>query len=87
MFGLRWIAMLGLGLAGPALPLDSAFAFRAYVSNEKGNSISVIDTDKMVTVATIQTGQRPRGIEVLPRQAVVRGRRRRRQDSGLVSKT
>ena len=64
MFGLRWIAILGLGLAGPALPLDSAFAFHAYVSNEKGNSISVIDTDKMATVATIQTGQRPRGIEV-----------------------
>src|ERR1700727_1897851 len=46
------------------LPLDPAFAFLAYVSNEKGNSISVVDTDKMETVATIKTGQRPRGITV-----------------------
>src|ERR1700727_3468575 len=46
------------------LPLDPAFAFLAYISNEKGNSVSVIDTDKMETIATIKTGQRPRGIEV-----------------------
>ena len=43
---------------------DPAFAFLAYVSNEKSNSVSVIDTDKMETVATVKTGQRPRGIEV-----------------------
>jgi PQQ-dependent catabolism-associated beta-propeller protein len=43
---------------------NPATAFRAFVSNEKGNSISVVDTDKMETVATIPTGQRPRGIAV-----------------------
>ena len=65
MFDLRWIAVLGFRpVRASALPFDSAFAFLAYVSNEKGNSISVIDTDKMETVATIKTGQRPRGIEV-----------------------
>src|ERR1700744_2124228 len=64
MFALRLIAITGLALLGFLLPLDSASAFLAYVSNEKGNSISVVDTDKMETVATIKTGQRPRGIEV-----------------------
>src|ERR1700730_8204380 len=64
MFGLRWIAVFGLCLAGFSLSADSAFAFLAYVSNEKRNTISVIDTDKMETIATVKTGQRPRGIEV-----------------------
>ena len=64
MFNLRWIAVTGLSLLVSLVRFDPAFAFLAYVSNEKGNSISVIDTDKMETVATIKTGQRPRGIEV-----------------------
>src|ERR1700743_2779787 len=64
MRNLREIAITGFCLLGFLLSLDPAFAFLAYVSNEKGNSISVIDTDKMETVATIKTGQRPRGIEV-----------------------
>src|SRR6202453_4015160 len=45
-----------------AIGMQPASAFLAFVSNEKGNSISVVDTDKMETVATIPTGQRPRGI-------------------------
>ncbi len=64
MFDLRRTATLGLSLFGLLLTFDHAHAFLAYVSNEKGNSISVVDTDKMETVATIPTGQRPRGIEV-----------------------
>src|SRR5664279_3144522 len=56
MFDLRWIMVLGLSLVGFLLSFDSALAFRAYVSNEKGNSVSVIET--------VKTGQRPRGIEV-----------------------
>src|ERR1700710_951064 len=64
MFDLRRIAVAGFALFALALSFDPAFAFLAYVSNEKGNSISVVDTDKMETVATIKTGQRPRGIEV-----------------------
>jgi len=39
-----------------------ASAFTAYVSNEKGNTISVIDTNKWAVVNTIKVGQRPRGI-------------------------
>src|SRR5262245_62727442 len=40
----------------------SAGAFTAYVSNEKSNTVSVIDTDKFQVVKTIKVGQRPRGI-------------------------
>ncbi|MGB6176208.1 MAG: hypothetical protein WBF43_07705, partial [Methylocella sp.] len=39
-----------------------AAAFTAYVSNEKGNSITIIDTDKMEITKTVQVGHRPRGI-------------------------
>src|SRR4051812_34169821 len=42
----------------------TAGAFTAFVSNEKGNTISVIDTDKLAVVKTIKVGQRPRGIEL-----------------------
>jgi PQQ-dependent catabolism-associated beta-propeller protein len=66
MSDLRRIAILGLSLIGLCLSTDSAFAFLAYISNEKGNSVSVIDTDKMETIATVKTGQRPRGIKVSP---------------------
>ncbi|HLN09570.1 MAG TPA: hypothetical protein VK281_11525, partial [Xanthobacteraceae bacterium] len=50
-------ALLG-ALAAPAQ------AFTAYVSNEKGNTVTVIDTAKFEAVKTIKVGQRPRGIEV-----------------------
>ncbi|MFX9699978.1 beta-propeller fold lactonase family protein, partial [Acinetobacter baumannii] len=36
------------------------------VSNEKGNSVTILDTDSMTAVGKIKTGQRPRGIEVSP---------------------
>ena len=40
----------------------SALAATAYVSNEKDDSISVIDLDKMETVETLEVGMRPRGL-------------------------
>ena len=45
-----------------AAPLPG-YAFVAYVSNEKSNTVSVIDTDKWTVMKTIKVGQRPRGIE------------------------
>ncbi len=33
------------------------------MSNEKSNTVSVIDTDKWAVIKTIKVGQRPRGIE------------------------
>jgi len=54
--------LLGLGLA--LLAAGQADAFMAYVSNEKSNTVSVIDTSKWAVVRTIKVGQRPRGIEI-----------------------
>src|SRR3984885_7681520 len=39
-----------------------ASAFTAYVSNERSNTVSVIDTNKWEVIKTIKVGQRPRGI-------------------------
>ncbi len=50
--------VLGLWLA-TGVP---ASAFTAYVSNEKGNSVSVIDTTTMAVTATWKVGRRPRGV-------------------------
>src|SRR5919201_1036607 len=54
--------LLGLGVF--ALIGSQASAFTAYVSNEKSNTVSIIDTDKFTVVNTIKVGQRPRGIEL-----------------------
>jgi PQQ-dependent catabolism-associated beta-propeller protein len=42
-----------------ATPAD---AYTAYITSEKDNSISVIDTDKLEVIKTVKVGQRPRGI-------------------------
>ena len=54
LFGAGLLVLLG----------TQASAFTAYVSNEKSNTVSVIDTDKFQVVKTIKVGQRPRGIEL-----------------------
>lgn len=56
-------------LVAIALTLLSALpaqAYIAYTSNERDNTMSVIDLDQMKTVKTVPTGQRPRGITVTP---------------------
>ncbi|MET0723286.1 MAG: YVTN family beta-propeller repeat protein [Tardiphaga sp.] len=50
---------LSLWLCAFASP---AHAFIAYISNEKSNTVSVIDTDTWTVTKTIKVGQRPRGI-------------------------
>jgi YVTN family beta-propeller protein len=47
------LASIGTGQAGTA-----------FVSNEKSNTVTVIDTATFAAVKTIKVGQRPRGIEV-----------------------
>jgi YVTN family beta-propeller protein len=64
MFPFRHAAVLSISLVACSFATTSAYPFRAYVSNEKSNTISVVDKDSMQTVATIQTGQRLCGIEV-----------------------
>ena len=51
-----WLLALALFATPPA------HAYMAYASNEKDNTISVIDLDKMQVVKTVPTGQRPRGM-------------------------
>jgi PQQ-dependent catabolism-associated beta-propeller protein len=49
-----------LALAQPAV------GYTVYVSNERGNSITVIDHDSGEVIETIEVGQRPRGMSVSP---------------------
>jgi PQQ-dependent catabolism-associated beta-propeller protein len=52
----------GLGLStGLATP---ASAYMIYVSNEKDNTVSVVDSSTMTVVQTLNVGQRPRGITI-----------------------
>jgi YVTN family beta-propeller protein len=54
-------------MLGAALLLTlsvSAQAGRAYVSNEDGHTVTVIDTDKNEVITTMPVGKRPRGISV-----------------------
>ncbi len=39
-----------------------AEAYMVYVTNEKDNSVTVIDSEKQEVVKTFKVGQRPRGI-------------------------
>ena len=58
-----WRRCLLSGMAVWLAAATPALAFIAYVSNEKSNTVSVIDTDKWAVTNTIKVGQRPRGIE------------------------
>jgi YVTN family beta-propeller protein len=53
-----------LAVAGLLTGMAAAAAERAYVSNEDGHTVSVIDTDKNAVIATIQVGKRPRGLKL-----------------------
>jgi PQQ-dependent catabolism-associated beta-propeller protein len=58
----RWIPRFGLA-ALLAVP-PGVDAGRAYVSNEDGQTVTVIDTDKAEAIATIAVGKRPRGLKL-----------------------
>lgn len=57
----KHIACCLLGLAF-AFSSTTTLAYSIYVSNEKDNTISVIDGESLEVVDTIDVGQRPRGI-------------------------
>lgn len=44
------------------LVVESSYANFAYITNEKDNTVSVVDVEKMKVVTTTPVGQRPRGI-------------------------
>ncbi|MCB1514731.1 MAG: hypothetical protein KDJ18_07985, partial [Hyphomicrobiaceae bacterium] len=56
--------LVALALAGAfsALAADPAAAYKVFVSNEKENTVSVIDSETLAVVHTIKTGARPRGV-------------------------
>jgi len=56
------VLWLGMAVAPLGLP-DRAVAAHAYVSNEDGASVTVIDTERG-TQATIAVGKRPRGLKL-----------------------
>ena len=56
------LATLWLCMAGAIAP--AVHAQRAYVSNEDGHSVTVIDTQRDEVVDTIQVGKRPRGMKL-----------------------
>ncbi len=57
-----WVRFM-LGVSLSMVLAGKASAFTAYVSNEKGNTVSLIDTNNgWKVVKTIKVGQRPRGI-------------------------
>ncbi|MGD8527792.1 MAG: hypothetical protein PVH06_03840, partial [Methyloceanibacter sp.] len=61
-FGFVSVGALALLLL--ATPLAQAETI--FVSNEKDNTITVIDGDTMETIKTIETSRRPRGIMLSP---------------------
>ncbi|HLK84062.1 MAG TPA: YVTN family beta-propeller repeat protein [Xanthobacteraceae bacterium] len=60
-----------VGICVPFLLAGDAQAYKAYVSNEKSNTISIIDTAERKVVGTIKVGQRPRGIAITRDQKYV----------------
>ena len=51
-----------LSAAALMAPAPAALAYTAFVTNEKDNSVSVLDTEKMEVIKTFKVGQRPRGV-------------------------
>ncbi len=60
-----------IGICIPFVLAGEAKAYKAYVSNEKSNTVSIIDTAERKVVGTIKVGQRPRGIAVTKDQKYV----------------
>src|ERR1700729_2889368 len=46
------------------LSLQTQAADRAYVSNEDGETVTVLDTEKDEVIATVAVGKRPRGLKL-----------------------
>jgi PQQ-dependent catabolism-associated beta-propeller protein len=58
---MRWVSMM-VALACAGAVIGPAEAVEIFVSNEKGNSISIIDGDTLELIETVPVGNRPRGI-------------------------
>lgn len=56
--------LLAIALGGLLLEPSMALAARAYVSNEDGHSVSVLDAQSGKLIATVPVGKRPRGLKL-----------------------
>ena len=54
------MTLILLATANPAL------AARVYVTNEKGNDVTVLDSETLEVIGTYPVGNRPRGITISP---------------------
>jgi YVTN family beta-propeller protein len=59
-----WLVSAALLLTLTLLSAQAPAADRAYVSNEDGESVSVLDTRNGSVVATVPVGKRPRGLKL-----------------------
>jgi len=53
---------IGLALAAWVVLAVPAGAYTVYVTNEKDNTVTVLDSEKMEVVKPVKVGQRPRGV-------------------------
>lgn len=60
-FNLASAAFTGL-VATLAATVQPAEAYTVYVTNEKDNTVTVIDSEKLEVIKTFKVGQRPRGV-------------------------
>jgi YVTN family beta-propeller protein len=60
---IRLFPAWGIAAVAALLPL-CAHAGHAYVSNEDGNTVTVIDTVRGAVIATVPVGRRPRGLKL-----------------------
>ena len=60
----RRLCILAGAMATAALLAGPASAYMVYVSNEKDNTVTVVDSSTMQVVKTVNVGQRPRGITI-----------------------
>jgi YVTN family beta-propeller protein len=59
------VPLAALAIAGAGLAFaPAAQAARAYVSNEDDGTVTVIDTQRLAVIATVDAGKRPRGLVV-----------------------
>ena len=62
---LRYLAATAL-IGALGLAATPAFAYKIFVSNEKGNDVTVLSSENFEVTDTFPVGQRPRGIAVSP---------------------
>jgi PQQ-dependent catabolism-associated beta-propeller protein len=60
------LAAVGVSFAAAVASSSAACAYEVFVTNERDNTISVIDTDKRAVTRTFPVGRRPRGVTFSP---------------------